>query len=161
MRLLQRPQCDRHVVVDVVLALVGERIGGQTGTDAGESVEENIARIVVLDLVVLELVGRHAAADADVEPAIAQVIEHADFLDQAQRRIERQQINQRAKPHTFGRPRDGAEIDAGHRHQVERRGMMLGNVKAIKACGIRRFDKAQALVEQRRQRPIAMLDVIE
>jgi hypothetical protein len=33
---------------------------------------------------------RHAAADAELEPSAAHLVEHADFLDQAQRMIERQ-----------------------------------------------------------------------
>jgi len=34
-------------------------------------------------LVEIQLERRHAAADADVEPAARQVIEHRDFLDQS------------------------------------------------------------------------------
>ena len=67
MRLLQRPQRDRHVLVCVVLALVGERVGRQAGADAVEGVDENVARLVVRDLVVLQLERRDAAADADLE----------------------------------------------------------------------------------------------
>ena len=42
-----------------------------------------------------QLERRDAAADADLEPAVAQMVEHADLLDEAQRRVERQQIDQR------------------------------------------------------------------
>jgi hypothetical protein len=43
MRLLQRPQRHRHVLVDEVLAPVGERVGREAGTDAVERVEEDVA----------------------------------------------------------------------------------------------------------------------
>ena len=41
------------------------------------------------------------------------MIEDADLLDQAQRRVERQQIDQRAESHAFGRARNRAQIDTG------------------------------------------------
>ena len=85
MRLLQRAQFDRHVLVGEVLAFIGQRIGGQAGADALEGIEENIARAVVFDLVIFQLIGRHSAADADIEAAVAEMIEHADFLDQPER----------------------------------------------------------------------------
>jgi len=87
MRLLQRAQLDRHILITVVLAFVGKAIGRQTGADAFESVDENVARAIVLDLVIFQLVRRYATADADIEPAVPEMIEHANFLDQPQRRI--------------------------------------------------------------------------
>ena len=57
--------------------------------------------------------------------------------------------------------RDRAEIDARHRHHVERRGVMLGDVQAIEAGLVRRLDEGQPLVEQRGERAFAVLDVIE
>ena len=39
--------------------------------------------------------------------------------------------------------------------------MMLGNMQTIDSRGFRRFGETQPLVEQLRQRPIAVLDVIE
>ena len=40
---------------------------------------------------------RRAAADADLEPALAQMIEHADFFGEPQRMMRRQYIDQRAE----------------------------------------------------------------
>ena len=137
LRLLQRPHGDRHVLVFVVFAGVAQRVAGQPGAEASERVDEDVARVVVLDLVKLQLIGRDPTADADVEPAAAQMIEHADFLDQPQRRIERQQIDDRPQPHALGRARDRGEIDARRRHQIERRLVVLGDVQAIE-CRRRR-----------------------
>jgi hypothetical protein len=63
-RFLQRPQRDWHAVVFVVGPGITERVGGQADAEAFEGVDEDLARILVLDLVVLELERRHAAADA-------------------------------------------------------------------------------------------------
>ncbi len=53
--------------------------------DAVECIDEYLARLVVADIMGLEFKRRNAAADADLHASFAQVIEHADFLDQAQR----------------------------------------------------------------------------
>ena len=49
---------------------------------------------VVLDLVVFELERRYAPADANFHAPVAEMVENANLLDQAQRRIERQQVDQ-------------------------------------------------------------------
>ena len=54
-----------------------------------------------------------------------------------------------------------AEIDAGHRHHVERRGVMLGHVQAIDAGLVGGLDEGEPLVEQGGERPLAVLDVVE
>ncbi len=41
-----------------------------------------------IDAVIAHLVGRDAAADAELEPSAAHLVEHADLVDQAQRMIE-------------------------------------------------------------------------
>src|SRR5262249_54470950 len=51
MRLLQRAQLDRHILIAVVLAFVGKAIGRQTGADTLESIDENVARAIVLAFV--------------------------------------------------------------------------------------------------------------
>ena len=116
---------------------------------------------VVVDLVEFKFEGRDSAADARVETAVAQMIEHANFLDHPQRRIKRQQIDQRTEPHPFGGPSNRAEIDARRRHHVERAGVMLGDMQAIDAGLIGCLCKCQTLVEQRRQRPLAIFDMVE
>ena len=85
MRLLQRPQGNRHVFELVVLAGIVERVGGQPGGDAVERVDEDIARFFVIDLVIFELKWRHAAAHAYFHPPMAEVVEDANLLDQPQR----------------------------------------------------------------------------
>jgi acetaldehyde dehydrogenase (acetylating) len=108
-RLLQGPQRDRHVLVGEVIARIVQHIGPQARTDALECVDENLPRLIVFDLVIFELIGRHAAADADIEPAVTEVIDDGDFLDQPQRRVKRQQIDERPQSQALGRARDGAD----------------------------------------------------
>jgi hypothetical protein len=89
-------------------AFIRELVGRQPLHDAAVGVDEYLARLIVLDLVILELEGRNAAADADLGAAVGQVIEHADLVDHSQRRIERQEIDQRPHLDLFGEPRDRA-----------------------------------------------------
>ena len=49
---------------------------------------------------------RHAAADAELEPPAAHLIEHADLLDQADRMVVGQEVDQRAEAQTRGALRD-------------------------------------------------------
>ena len=93
--------------------------------------------------------------------AVAQVIEHADLVDHAQRRDQRQQIDQRPHLDALGRARHRAEEHARDRHHVERRLMVLGQMQAVEARLVRRLDELQPLVEQLRERPVAVLDVVE
>ena len=66
-----------------------------------------------------------------------------------------------AEPHALGHTRRRAEIDAGHGHHIERRGVMFRHVEAINASLIGGLDESEPLVEQRRKRPLAVLDVVE
>src|SRR5262249_25886499 len=97
MRLLPPARRGRRILVIEVAAGIAELIGGQPGADAVERVDENLARIVVLDLVIFQFEGRHAAADSYFQPSVAEMIEDTNLLDQAQRRVEREQVDQRAE----------------------------------------------------------------
>ena len=92
---------------------------------------------------------------------MAEMFENADFLGQAQRRVERQEVHERAKAHAFRHPRYRAEIHARHWHEIERRGMVLGDVQAKDSSCVGRRGKFQAFVKRGRDRPIRALDVIE
>jgi hypothetical protein len=92
---------------------------------------------------------------------VAELIEHADFLNQPQWRIERQQVDERPQPHAPCRAGDRGEIDAGHRHHVERRGVMLGDMQAIDAGFVGGGGKGEPLVEERRERAVRPLHMIE
>src|SRR5207302_7661500 len=62
MRLLQRPQRNRHVFELIILAAVAQRVGGQARADAVERIDEDRARFLVVDHVIFELEWLYAAA---------------------------------------------------------------------------------------------------
>src|SRR5207249_4243902 len=140
---------------------IAERVVRQRRRHAVESVDEDVARILVRDLVIAELERRDAAADADVEPPVAEMIEDADLLREPQRRIEWQEIDQRAEPDALRGARERAEIDARHRHEIERGRVMLGDMQGVDAGLVGGGRESEALVERHRHRPISALDVIE
>src|SRR5262249_43965918 len=82
MRLLQRPQRNRHVFELVILAGVAERVRGQARADAAERIDEDRARFLVIDLVILELERRYAAADPHFHASVTEMVENANLLDQ-------------------------------------------------------------------------------
>ena len=117
MRALHRLEHHRHFVEAIEFALEGQLVGG-------EALEQHLERFVVhraglrkVERIVRGLERRHAAADAEFEPPAAQLVEHADFLDQPQRMIERQQIDQRAEAQFFGALRQRGEENSGEAAQ--------------------------------------------
>ena len=100
-----------------------------------------------IDAVVADLVGRDAAADAELEPAAAHLVEHADLVDQAQRMIEVHGVDQRPEAQRLGALRHGGQEDAGRGRHAERRRVMLGQVIGVEARALVELDQAQPLVE--------------
>src|SRR5579864_1275122 len=122
-----------------------ELVLGEALQQAIIRVEKNVARLFVLDLVKIELEGRHAAPDADIEPAMAQMVEYRQLLEQPQRRVKREQEHQRTEANLLGRARHRAEIGPRMRDHIERRSMMLGHLIGVNSGLIRRRDELQAL----------------
>jgi hypothetical protein len=56
---------------------------------------------------------------------------------------------------------DGAKMDARHWNQIQRRGVVLGDMQAIKAGFVGGGGEFNPLVEKLRDRPCAILNVIE
>ena len=106
---------------------------GQRFLEAVIGVEEDLAGFLMIDLVEIELERRHAAPHPQLEPPLAQVIEHTDLLGEPERRIERQQIDQWAHPHLLRGARHRRQPDPRFRHHVEARRMVLRGMKAVKA----------------------------
>ena len=104
----------------------------------------DLAGLGEVEAVGLGLERRHAAADAELEAPAAHLIEHADFLDQAQRMIERQQIDQRAEAQRLGALRHRREEQPGRGGAAERRRMVLGEMIAVEAGAVIGFDQLRA-----------------
>jgi hypothetical protein len=89
MRALQRPQHHRHVLEAVARRAVVDATAGEALIDHVEGVLERLARLREILAIGVELVRRNPLADADVEPASAEMVEHAKLFQQPQRMIER------------------------------------------------------------------------
>ena len=100
-----------------------------------------------IDAVVAHLVGRDAAADAELEPAAAHLVEHADLVDQAQRMIEVDGVDQRPEAQRLGALGHGGQEHAGRGRHAERRRVMLGQVIGVEARALVELDQPQPLVE--------------
>jgi len=114
-----------------------------------------------IDPIAFVLDERAAAAHADHEAAAAHVIEHADFFVNAQRVIERQHVNQGAKPQGPRALDRRSEKDAGACRQPKRRRMVFGQVIAGEAGAFDRSDQGKPFLEERAQGRATAVEMIE
>ena len=89
------------------------------------------------------------------------MIEHADFLDHAKRRIERQQIDQRAELHPLGRRATAPMNTPGTGTMLSGVGVMLGEMQAIEAGRVGRWMNLSRSSNSCASGPLAVLDMIE
>src|SRR6476620_5117138 len=103
--------------------------------------------------------GGGAAADADVEPPVAEMVEHADFLGEPQRMMDGQHIHQRSEAQTNGALGDRGKEYAGRRRQAERRRMVLAHMVGPETGAIVEFDQFQTvfILLAERIRPVVVL----
>src|SRR6185312_1383919 len=94
-----------------VHAVEAVELAGEAELIDREALEQQLKGLVIhrlgrgeIERVILAFERRHAAADAELEAAAAQLVEHADFLYQAQRMIERQQEDHRPEAQPSGVP---------------------------------------------------------
>src|SRR4029077_4603780 len=83
------------------------------------------------------------------------------FLDQAQRMIERQQINQRAEAQLLGALRQRGEENPGRSRAADRRAVMLGKVIAMEARAVVGLGEPQPAGKQLGMRHARIVHVIE
>ena len=95
MRLLHGSEFHRHVadVANGCLRIDGALV--QALQHDFEPFRIVARRVAGIDAEIFELDGRGATAEAHLEATVAQLIEHADLLDQPQRMMQRQRIDQR------------------------------------------------------------------
>jgi hypothetical protein len=89
MRLLERTQLHRDIVVAKIRAVMRQALVGQSLDQHSQGVFIDVARIIERNAILRVLEGRYATPDANFEPSAGHVIEHADFFDQAQWIVER------------------------------------------------------------------------
>jgi hypothetical protein len=163
-RLLERPQVHGEVIEAVEVSGIGELVVTEPFPHDGQRL--HIARVVRLGVRFLTPeVCLHDAAPPhpDVETPAAQVVEHADLLDQPERMMQRQNVHARAEPQ--------AVRALGHRGQedvlrwgqtVNRRGVVLGQVIGVEAGRVETLDLEEALaIDPIEPEPRHRLDVVE
>ena len=160
-RLLERTQLHRDVVVPVVPALEGQPLLGQPCQDDRQRLVEDRARLAIVDPEVAKLVRRDATADAQLEPTTREVVEHADLLDEPQRVVERQDVDERSQADPAGALGCRREKQARRGGHAERRGVMLCQVVGVEASGLRRLHELQPLLVELLHRCAAPVDPVE
>ena len=161
MRLLHGVHHDRHVAEREVLSFVGQHVRRKCLHHHRIALVVDALRLRRVHAVVAELVGRDAAAHADLEPAAAHVVEHADFFREAQRVVQGQRVDQRPEQDFFGALRDGRVEHRRRRAHAQRRRMVLGRVVAVDADPLVGLDQPQPVLVEVAQRQAARVEVVE
>ena len=118
-------------------------------------------RLGGIDAVVGDLVRRDPAADAQLQPAAAHLVEHADLLGDAQGMVQRQRVDQRPEAQPARALRHRREEHAGRGRHAERRGVVLGQVIAAQAQPVVGLDQLQPVLVVLAQRHRAEVEMIE
>ena len=145
----------------VVPPLEIEHLGRKAFEKDRERLVEAIPLLGHVEPVEAELDRRHAAPDAKLEAAVRQRIEHRHFLDQPQRVVDRQQVDQRAEAQAFGALAQRGEQDPGRRREDQRRAVVLGDVVTMKAMRIVSLGHPEPRLEVLGERQAAVVDVVE
>src|SRR5215510_3480776 len=148
MRTLDRPELNNVVLVVVEAAFEIEHVGFESAHQHGKGLLIHGRSHGGIDAEPLVLDQSTAAADADRQAAAAQMVEHADFLIEAQRVIERQHIDQ--GPYSdLARSLDRRrQKNTGARSHTKRRRMMLGEVIGVEARLLSLLQETQAILEE-------------
>ena len=161
MWLLNGPQDHRHLIELVELALERHFVGGK-------ALQQNLERLVVhrLRLGEVEAVGRrlvhgNAAPDTKLEAPAAHLVEHADLFDQAQRVVERQQIDQRAKPQILGAVGERRHDQRRRGCRAQRRRVVLGDVVAVEARAVVGLGNLELVGVELAEWHACIVDVVE
>ena len=134
MRFLQRLDFHRHVLEGKSLALEIEHLVRQSPHHQLDRFRVHLLGVIRVGAVIFELDRHRAAAKADLQPTSAQLVEHADFLDQPQRMVQRHRPDQRPEPQLAGALRDRAQEHARRRRHAERRRVMLGQMVGVESA---------------------------
>ena len=121
----------------------------------------DLLRVPRIDAVIFELDRRGAAPEAEFEASAAQLIEHANFLDQSQRVMKRHRPDQRTEAKPRRALRHGGEEHARRGRHAERRRVMLGEMISVEPgaiVGLRNFETILVIV---RKRAAMTVEVIE
>jgi hypothetical protein len=143
MRLLERTQHHGDFSIDVARPAVLEHLAGQPLQHDGQGLLVDLLRLEMVEVEERHLIGDDPAAHAEVEAAAREMVEHADFLDEPQRVVERQAVHAGAEANAPRALGGGGEEEPGHRGQAQRRRVMLGQVIGVEAARVVFLQQAQ------------------
>jgi hypothetical protein len=161
MRLLQGLQDHRDFSIDVSGPAMLEHVAGQPLEDHLEPLAIDLLGLEMVEVEVRHLVRHDAAPHPEVEAPARQMIEHAHFLDEPQRVVERQAVHARPQADPSRPLGRRGEEDAGHRGEAERRGMVLGQVVRVEARRVVLLEQAQPMLVEIGHRHVPPIEVIE
>ena len=153
------PQADIFVAVE--LALVVQGLVGQPFQQHLERLLEHGRPVLGVDSEPRHLVGDDAPANPQLQAAVAQVVQHADLLNQAQGIIEGQQIDQGTKADPGGALGGGGKKDTGGGSDTQGRGVVLRDVIAEKILLVGVLQQFQPVVEDLGRGILVVFDPIE
>ena len=151
----------RDVLEGEVLAGMVEPVGTQPLENDFQALVETLLGGAGFYAEELRLVRRGAAADAELEPAAAHDVEHADLFQQPQRMIEAERIGERPEAKGGRALRDGGEKQARRGRGAQRRAVMLGHVIGVEAGPFVELDQSQAVFILAPQIGARSVEVIE
>ena len=136
------------VVKVVELALIAEFVGGPGLQDDLQSLPEAAPAFGVGDVVAAVGNGEPAAADAEVEPALAYLVHGGRFLGDADGVVQGQDLHGDAHAHPFGAVGDGGGHDNGRRqHRTLGLEVAFGQPDAVEARFFRHVHLLEAVAE--------------
>jgi hypothetical protein len=119
-------QSDRNVIEPIELALVVQNVRRETLLDYFQSFSKLFRALCRIGTVKTNLDRRNAPSHSEFKAAAAHLVEHADFFNQAQRMIKREQIYERTEAKSLGTLRDRRQENTGRRRITQWRSMVLG-----------------------------------
>ena len=144
-RLLHRTGPERDVLVGPVFAGEGKHVVGPGTEDDVVGFLEPLPRLgqrYVVDLVF----ARDAAGETRDQPPVGEAVEHRQFLGEAQRFVQGQEVAVDQQFQAFGALRRGGGHQVGRVHQAVRRGVMLVEADAVVAEAVHFFPGLEVFV---------------
>ena len=151
-----------RLLILVVLALVGQRLLGEPFDQDIQGLLKHLPPIFLqCKAVAFRLHGHYAATYPQVQSALAQVVQHADFVQQPERVVEGQQVDQGTQPYVLSALAGGSQEDARRGSDAEGSDVVLGQVIAIEACSVSILQHLQTLFVRFAVRMVVLFNPVE
>ena len=152
---------DFQVLVAVVLSLVVEQSGCGSLGEQVHLLVEYFPAVSEVDVELLCLHRRDSPAHTQVQASVAEVVQHAELVVQANGIVEGQQVHQWPQPQLRCALRRRRQEYRRRRGDAERRQVMLGQVIAMKPAAVGEFQHFQPVFENLVRGRLVPLDPVE